>query len=74
MIGAKINGKLENLDYELKNGDIVEIVTSSASKGPSRDWLKRVKTSQARNKINQWFKKEKEKRTLNVEKSFLKKN
>lgn len=73
MIGAKINGKLENLDYELKNGDIVEIVTSSASKGPSRDWLKRVKTSQARNKINQWFKKEKREENIERGKELLEK-
>lgn len=65
MIGAKINSRIVNLDYELKNGDIIEIITSSASNGPSRDWLKMAKTSQARNKINQWFKKEK--RDENVE-------
>ena len=58
MIGAKVNGKLATIDYQIQNGDKIEILTSNSSTGPSRDWLNFVKSAQARNKINQWFRHE----------------
>ncbi len=71
MVGAKINGIIAPIDKIPENGDIVQIITSSSSKGPSRDWLKVVKTGEARSKIRQWFKKEKKTENIIVGKAEI---
>ena len=71
MVGARVNGRQVPVTYQLKNGDRVEIVTSQNSKGPSRDWLGIVKSAQARNKINQWFKQEFKEDNINRGKELL---
>ncbi len=73
MTGAKINGVIVPIDRIPQNGDIIEIITSNASKGPSRDWLNIVKTGEARSKIRQWFKKEKRAENIIVGKSEVEK-
>lgn len=77
MIGAKTNGRITTLDHEIRNGEIIEILTSSSSKGPSRDWLTLAKTSSARSKIRSWFKREKREENIahgkaEVEREFKK--
>jgi len=73
MNGAKVNGKIVTLDYKLVNGDIIDIITSNTVRGPNLDWLKIAKTSQARNKINQWFKKENRAENIQKGKEILEK-
>ena len=73
MVGAKINGRIAPIDSVPKNGDIVEIITSNSSKGPTRDWLNIVKTGEARNKIRQWFKKEKRSENIVVGRALIEK-
>ena len=65
MVGAKINNRIVGIDSKLKNGDIIEVLTSKTAKGPSRDWLNICKSNQARTKIKQWFKKEKREENVN---------
>jgi len=71
MVGARVNDKLVPIDYVIHNGDKVEIITSQNSKGPSRDWLNIVKSTQARNKINQWFKSQNKEENIDKGKDLI---
>lgn len=71
MVGAKVNDKLVPVTYQLQNGDRVDIITSQNSRGPSRDWLKICKSTQAKNKINQWFKHEQKDENIDRGKDLL---
>ena len=71
MVGARVNGKLVPIDYKIKNGDRIEVITSQNTKGPSRDWLSLVKSTQAKNKINQWFRNESKEDNVAKGKEYL---
>lgn len=71
MVGARVNGKLVPIEYKIQNGDRIEIITSQNSRGPSRDWLSVVKSTQAKNKINQWFKTELKEDNINRGKELI---
>jgi GTP pyrophosphokinase len=71
MVGARVNGRLVTIDYQIQNGDRIEIITSQNSKGPSADWLKIVRSTQAKNKINQWFKHEQKDENIDRGKDLL---
>ncbi len=73
MVGARVNGKMVNIDYKIQNGDRVEVVTSNNSTGPSMDWLKIVKSTQAKNKINIWFKQQNKEENISKGKELIEK-
>ena len=73
MVGARVNGKMVPIDYQIQNGDRIEVITSQNSKGPSRDWLNIVKSTQAKNKINQWFRSELKEDNISKGKEMLEK-
>ena len=73
MVGARVNGKIVNIDYVIQNGDRIEIITSQNSRGPSMDWLNIVKSTQAKNKINQWFKTMSKEDNINKGKELIEK-
>ncbi|MBI5998819.1 TGS domain-containing protein, partial [Clostridium perfringens] len=72
-VGAKVNGKIVTLDYKLKTGEIVEILTSSSSRGPNIDWLNIANSNQARSKIKQWLRKARREENLERGKEMLEK-